>query len=110
VPPVLLPLKPNPTGNATHELNSVFARNFNPRLPRIGFSSGKRVIKGHADQGWVNRGEMLILLQRVDEALASYDRALTIDPRLASAHLGRANVFTIKRNLAEAFAALASTP
>lgn len=63
----------------------------------------------HYADGWVNRGEMLILLQRVDEALASYDRALTIDPRLASAHLGRANVFTIKRNLAEAFIACQST-
>ena len=41
---------------------------------------------------WLNRGATLQDLGRLDEALASYDKALALDPDFAVAHLNRATI------------------
>ena len=45
---------------------------------------------GHA-AAWNNRGSVLAQLKRLDEALASYDRALAIDPDYVTALINRGN-------------------
>lgn len=51
-------------------------------------------------------GHALKSLGRLDEALASYDAALSRDPDLADAHLGRGSIHQERGNLEEAAASL----
>ncbi|NJL43672.1 MAG: tetratricopeptide repeat protein [Pseudanabaena sp. SU_2_4] len=43
-------------------------------------------------EGWFNQGRMLSALQRYNEALAVYDKALAIKPDYADAKVSRAEV------------------
>jgi tetratricopeptide (TPR) repeat protein len=52
---------------------------------------GARSPRDYPD-AWNNRGNALFDLDRLDEALVSYERALALRPMLAAAHLGRGNV------------------
>jgi tetratricopeptide (TPR) repeat protein len=48
--------------------------------------------KADFPEGWFNRGRMLAALQRYDEALVAYDKALAIKPDYADAKVSRAEV------------------
>jgi predicted TPR repeat methyltransferase len=54
---------------------------------------------------WLSQGNALYRLRRLDEALAAYDKALSLKPDLAEAWLGRANVFYNSERHEEALAA-----
>ena len=54
---------------------------------------------------WLGRGNVYTELRRYNEAFAAYDKALALQPDLASAWLGRGNVYTELRRYDEAFAA-----
>src|SRR5262249_9093842 len=45
-------------------------------------------------EAWHGRANILCALKQYDAAFAAYDRALTLNPRLAEAWLGRGNVFS----------------
>ena len=50
----------------------------------------------------LNRGNVLKLLSRLDDALASYDRVLMLRPDFADAHFNRANTLTLMKRAADA--------
>jgi predicted TPR repeat methyltransferase len=54
---------------------------------------------------WLGQGNALYRLRWLDEALAAYDKALSLRPELAEAWLGRANVFYNSKRHEEALAA-----
>ena len=56
-------------------------------------------------EAWLGHGNVFADLKRYDEALAAYDRALSIKPDLAEAWLGRGKVFADLRRYDEGFAA-----
>jgi predicted TPR repeat methyltransferase len=54
---------------------------------------------------WLGQGNALYRLRRLDEALAAYEKALSLRPELAEAWLGRGNVFYNSKRHEEALAA-----
>ncbi len=54
---------------------------------------------------WVNRGNLLLDLQRLEEALASYDHALKLNPKFADAWFSRGIALTAMKRHAEALEA-----
>ncbi|MEI9805328.1 MAG: tetratricopeptide repeat protein [Pseudolabrys sp.] len=53
---------------------------------------------------WVNRGSVLIDLGRIDEAIASYDKAIAIDAKSPAPHFIRANALRDAKRHDEALA------
>src|SRR5262249_25518841 len=53
-------------------------------------------------EDYAERGRILFLLNRHQEAVAAYDAALAVQPAYTDAHLGRAEAFLEMKNLKEA--------
>jgi protein O-GlcNAc transferase len=54
--------------------------------------------------GQFNYGNVLLGLQRLDDAFAAFGKALALNPALAEAHLNRGNIFMFRKRFEEAIA------
>jgi len=55
-------------------------------------------------RGQFNYGNVLVALERFDDALAAFGKALSLDPTLVEAHLNRGNVLILRKHYEEAVA------
>ena len=55
-------------------------------------------------EGHFNYGNVLLGLQRLDDAFAAFGKALARNPSLADAHLNRGNIFMFRKRFEEAIA------
>ncbi|HUG35886.1 MAG TPA: tetratricopeptide repeat protein [Candidatus Limnocylindrales bacterium] len=92
-------------GALTHERLATFRLAFTvwDDAVRKNQAHERRVVGAH--RAYLNRGQALLQLERMDAALADFDRALALRPGLAYAHLNRGLAYIRLRRYPEALVA-----